>query len=278
MTLVPITSFDDPLVAPYHEMNRRNLAQHSGLFIVEGDKLVDRLITSSFAMHSLLAEPDMAERYATQVPAEVPIYVVDRATLQATIGFNFHRGILGCGYRREHPTVEQLLTTPPTVAQVTAGRAADIGNLILVLAEVQDPTNLGSILRSAAAFGCRGVVLGPRCADPFARRVIRVSMGSALTIPITVSSNLACDLESIAEQGYQLTATVLSDRAKKLGDLQLDVPRALLMGSEGNGLAPEWIAMCREHVTIPMAWGTDSLNVAIAAAVLLYHFSASRLC
>jgi tRNA G18 (ribose-2'-O)-methylase SpoU len=136
---------------------------------------------------------------------------------------------------------------------------------------VQDPTNLGSINRSAAAFGCASLVLGSQCADPFSRRVLRVSMGAALHLPIVESRDLAADLDVLRRADFTLVATVIDPTAEPLATFQRPEKLALLLGSEGHGLGPDWLSMCDRRVTIPMQLGIDSLNVAIAAAVFLYH-------
>src|SRR5689334_13075468 len=107
--LVPVSSIDDSRLAPYRELNQRNLTRQSGLFIAEGEKVVERLIDSRFETTSVLAEPAYAERYQPRLPADVPIYVASRQLLQETIGFHFHRGILACGRRRPVMSVERIL-------------------------------------------------------------------------------------------------------------------------------------------------------------------------
>jgi tRNA G18 (ribose-2'-O)-methylase SpoU len=260
MPRLPVDDIDDPRLAPYRELNQRNLTRASGLFIAEGDKVTQRLIASRFPVASLLAEPAAAERYEPLVPAETPIYVAERSLLEATIGFNFHRGVLACGRRIAGRTAADL--------------ASGDGATLLVCPDVQDPTNLGSVIRTTAAFGCEGIVLGSRCADPFSRRVLRVSMGAALHLPLVESRDLAADLQSLRQRGFQLVATVIDSTALPLEAFRRPPRLALLLGSEGHGLAPEWIAMCDRRVTIPMRLGIDSLNVAVATAVLLYHCTA----
>ena len=187
MTRISVDSIDDARLAPYRELNHRNLTRQSGLFIAEGDKVVERLIASRYPVASLLAEAEWAERLESQLPAETPIYVAEPKLLQTTIGFNFHRGVLACGRRLHLPAVDDLV--------VSASRQPTF----LVCPEIHDPTNLGSIIRTAAAFGCVGIVLGGHCADPFSRRVLRVSMGAALHLPIALSNGLRPDgLGSIA--------------------------------------------------------------------------------
>jgi tRNA G18 (ribose-2'-O)-methylase SpoU len=138
---------------------------------------------------------------------------------------------------------------------------------------VQDPTNLGSIIRSTAAFGCSAIVLGPKCADPFSRRVLRVSMGAALHLPIVESRELGADLRELGAAGFELVAAVVDPTAEPLSAFQRGERTAILFGSEGHGLAEDWLALCHRRVTIPMQVGIDSLNVAVAAAVVLYQLT-----
>jgi len=259
MPLFPVHSIDDSRLAPYRELNQRNLTRQSGLFIAEGDKVTERLIASRFPVDSLLAEAEWAERLAPRVPPQTPIYVAEQKLLKATIGFNFHRGVLGCGRRLAGHTIDEIVRTGGDHAT------------ILVCPDVQDPTNLGSIIRSAAAFGCAGIALGGHCADPFSRRVLRVSMGAALHLPIVESRDLAADLDALQRAAYTLVATVTDPTAEPLAGFQRPEKLALLLGSEGHGLGPDWLSRCDRQVTIPMQLGIDSLNVAVAAAVFLYH-------
>src|SRR5438876_1021206 len=186
MPQIFVQSIDDPRLACYRDLNQRNLTRQSGLFIAEGDKVVERLIDSNYEVASVLAEAAFAQKLELRLPADVPIYVASRAGLQQTIGFHFHRGVVACGRRQPTESVERLVQKS-THRQPT----------IVVCPDVQDPTNLGGIIRSAAAFGCAAVVLGARCADPFSRRVLRVSMGAALQLPIIESRRLEADLRHL---------------------------------------------------------------------------------
>ncbi len=147
------------------------------------------------------------------------------------------------------------------------------GQLTLaVCPDVQDPENVGSMRRISAAFGIDAVVLGPGCCDPFSRRVLRVSMGAALRIPIIVSADLATNLATAGnEWPIQLWATVADASGSPIDEVARPARLALLFGSEGHGLSVEWLQLCDRRVTIPMRPGTDSLNVAVAAGILLYH-------
>lgn len=261
MPLVSVQSIDDPRLACYRDLTQKNLTRQSGIFIAEGEKVVERLIASDFQVASILAEPSFAEKYEQQVSHETPIYLAAHDLVQTTVGFNFHRGVVACGRRKPALKAAELLDQDS--ARFTT---------LVVCPDVQDPTNLGSIIRSTAAFGCAGMLLGGKCADPFSRRVLRVSMGAALHLPIVESSDLAADLRQLTAAKFEIVAAVIDPTAEPLAAAQRSQRQALLLGSEGHGLAAEWIELAHRRVTIPMQLGIDSLNVAVAAAVLLYHF------
>src|SRR5262245_57371057 len=194
MPLIAVQSIDDPRIACYRDLNERNLTRQSGLFIAEGEKVVERLIASHYEVASILAEPKYADKYASLVPSGTPLFVASRELLMATIGFHFHRGVVACGRRKPAIRIADVLST--LTKRVT----------IVACPDVQDPTNLGSIIRSGAAFGCEAVVLGGKCADPFSRRVLRVSMGAALHLPIVESRDLAADLAYLHGAQFELVA------------------------------------------------------------------------
>ncbi len=261
MPQVPVQSIDDPRLACYRDLSERNLTRQSGLFVAEGEKVVERLVASDFEVASILAEPAFAEKYEPRVPGETPIYVASRELLRATVGFNFHRGVVACGRRK--PAVE--------IGLVLAGLSQKTATVV-VCPDVQDPTNLGSIIRSTAAFGCDAILLGRKCADAFSRRVLRVSMGAALQLPIVESADLATDLVSLHGAGFMTIAAVIDSRAEPLAKAERGERIAILLGSEGHGLEAEWLELAQRRVTIAMQPGIDSLNVSVAAAVLLYQF------
>lgn len=263
MPLIPVAALDDSRLACYRDLTQRNLTRHSGLFIAEGDKVTERLAASRFEVASVLAEAAHAQRVTRLVPPETPIFVTSREQIAAIAGFAFHRGILACGKRGPRRTVAELVDA----------RSGQERTTVVVLPDVNDPTNLGSMIRSAAAFGCRAIVLGPRCADAFSRRVLRVSMGAAFHLPIIESLDLAADLRQLAGGGFDLAAAVVGQSAEELASAGRGEKLAILLGSEGHGLTDEWLALCHRRITIPMQLGIDSLNVAVAAAVLLYHFT-----
>jgi tRNA G18 (ribose-2'-O)-methylase SpoU len=255
-----INSIDDPRLESYRNLKDTNRTRWAGRFIAEGEKLVRRLLASDFRIESILLSDRFERQFGPFVPPEAPLWVVPDALVEGLVGFNFHRGILACGLRKPDPQLDQL--APP-------GRRTTL----IVCPNVQDPENLGSILRIAAGLGGDGVIVGAAAADPFSRRVLRVSMGAALRVPVRRASDIAADLQHLAGPlGVQLAATVLDPTAEPLAQAARPDRFALLLGSEGHGLPPEIVAQCQRKITIPMHGGTDSLNVAVAAGILLYHF------
>jgi tRNA G18 (ribose-2'-O)-methylase SpoU len=263
MPLIHIESLDDPRLSPYRDLPKSNPAPWTDRFIVEGKLLVERLAASHYAVESVVVD----ERRLSMVPAHlssaVPVFVLPPGAVEQLIGFNFHRGILACGRRRP-------LSQDVTMIQRDASQPATY----VVCVDVQDPTNLGGILRNCAAFDADAVLLGGSCADPFSRRVLRVSMGTAFRLSIGSPPHLLAELVRWQDQhGIELVAAVLDPKAEPLESAVRTPQMALLIGNEGQGLPEEWRSVCRRRITLAMARGTDSLNVAAATAVFLYHFT-----
>lgn len=261
MPRIPVDDAADPRLAAYQQLNQQNPSRWARHFIAEGDKVAQRLIASRYPVESLLLIPEYVERFEALVPVETPLFVGSRQLLEATIGFHFHRGVLVCGRRLPPLLLDEALSA-------TATRAT-----IVVCPDLKDPTNLGSILRSSAALGVNAVVLGPQCADYLSRRVVRVSMAAALQLPIVVAADIGGALTRLKQEfGFELVATVVDSSAEPLAKAQGAEKMALVLGGEAHGLAPEIASLCDRRVTIPMQLGIDSLNVAVAAAVFLFHF------
>jgi tRNA G18 (ribose-2'-O)-methylase SpoU len=257
--LFEITSLDDRRLDPYRSLKQSNVTRWSGLFIAEGEKLTRRLLESEFETVSVLLDRRYVERFAPLLKPETPVLVVDDNEVERIVGFNFHRGVLACGRRRPYATIDEIA-------------ALGEKSTLVVCPDVQDPENLGALLRIAAGLGADAVVLGRRSADPFSRRVLRVSMGAALRLPLVESHDPAADLRRLQSFHFELIATVLDPDAEALESMRRRDRTALLFGSEGHGLERSLVELCDRKATIPMQSGTDSLNVAIAAGIFLHHF------
>lgn len=259
-----IDDVSDPRLDLYRQLKiiRKELAR--SYFICEGLLLLERLIGSKFRIHSVVTIDRHKEKVITMLKNQfgVEIYVIPNGMIDQLVGFNFHRGILACGYRPEKICFDPFVSQPREAITM-------IG-----LPQVQDPGNLGSILRLAAGFGAAGIVAGDGCPDPFSRRVLRVSMGGAFRVPVWEIKGFAAWMTS-AQKDHQLTAVaaVLDSDAVPLHRFHWPRRTLLVLGKEDTGLPEEIISACSAQVTIPMQPGTDSLNVAVAAGIMLHSIS-----
>jgi tRNA G18 (ribose-2'-O)-methylase SpoU len=256
-----IESWDDPRLAPYRNLKDKELEKKGGRFIAEGQNVVQRLLRSKFEVESVLIA---RRKYDAIVP-----FAADRAKLliasddliERVIGFEFHSGVLACGISPASPRLESVLPPPPLPA------------LVVVCQEITNPENLGSLIRASAAFGADAMVLGERCCNPFFRQSVRVSMGAVFSLPMVCSKKLETDSDVLKNLGCEVWATVLAEDAARLQDVRRPPRVAVVLGNEAQGLDAQTIEKCDKRVTIPMQRGTDSLNVTVAAAVVLYQMS-----
>lgn len=261
MPPIVIDRLDDPRLDVYRDLKTPRDPRFRSWFVVEGLLVTERLLASPLQVASVVCEPRFVDRLSGQMCDSIPLYVLARDEIHRLAGFHFHRGVLACG--RRPVSTEDSLT--PIVADARLTLAVCIG--------IQDPENVGGILRTSAALGVQAVLLGPDCADPFSRRVARTSMGANFRVPVLTPTDLRGELIRLREQhGVRLIATVLDPSADSLGCLQIPDRAALLFGSEGWGLDASWIALCDQRVTIAMAPGVDSLNASVAAGIFLYTY------
>lgn len=257
-----IESRDDPRLDPYRDLKSPD-SRRRETFIAEGEKLVLRLLDSPCPTESIVCTLALRDRLRGRLPEWLPIFVTSTPVISGLIGFQFHRGVLACGRRPPPATLESLsqLGLP--------GQRS----LLILCPELRDPANLGTIIRTAAAFGASGLVAGIAGTDPFSRRVLRTSMGSVLRLPIVQTDNWQTVLESLHRDGFETIATVLDPAAELLASTRRSARVALLFGNEDQGLSDDLVCACRRRVTLPMAAGVDSLNVAVAAGIVLHHFA-----
>ena len=262
--VVQVDSLDNELLEPYLGLRSRNWTRQSGIFIAEGPLLVDRVIASSCHLHSILLDRKYLVQYIDRFPKSVPVLLVDHDLIEQLVGFNFHRGVLACGRRTELKPITNQLCFP------------DHSETWIGLIGVQDPENVGGILRSAAGLGVKRVLIGPGTADPFSRRALRVSMGNVLALELFESRQPLDDLKLLYSRGMEVISTSLGANAVHLETAQRTKPLIILFGNEKHGLDQDVLSCSNRCVQIEMLQGTDSLNVSAAAAITIHHFL--RLC
>jgi tRNA G18 (ribose-2'-O)-methylase SpoU len=256
-----LASLDDPRLVPYRQLKDTNVTRWAQQFVVEGEKLVQRLLESRHQVISVVVDERCYARLPATIPPSVEVIVLPDGLVPSLVGFNFHRGMLACARRPTSPTLADLLRSQQQL------------QTLVVCPQIDDPENFGAILRIAAAFGVEGLLVGTRCPDPYSRRVMRVSMGAALNSLVVRSTDLAGDFDELRRAGFELVATVLDPHAEQLHQAGRGERLAIVLGSEGHGLDAADIAACDRRVTIDMHSGVDSLNVSVAAGICLYHFT-----
>lgn len=268
--IIEITDFHAPELDPYARLTqnqlRNRLEPEKGIFIAESPKVIDRALDAGYEPVSLLMERRQITGPAAGILSrcgDAPVYTADRELLAALTGFELTRGVL-CAFRRPAPRpVEELCQDARRVA---------------VLEGIVDSTNVGAIFRSAAALNMDAVLINPSCCDPLCRRAVRVSMGTVFQVPWGQLGDSPADwpekgMDVLHALGFKTAAMALSDRSVSIDDAQLarEPKLAIVLGTEGDGLAASTIASCDYTVKIPMSHGVDSLNVAAASAVAFWQ-------
>ena len=268
--IITISDFSDSRLDLFARLTegqlRRRQESEQGIFIAESPKVIERALNGGYTPVALLMEQKHIEGDGAPIIArcpEVPVYTASRQVLEALTGFALTRGVLCAMERRALPSVEELLQNARRVA---------------VLEGIVDPTNVGAIFRSAAALNMDAVLVTPTCCDPLYRRAVRVSMGTVFQVPWT---KIGVDhtqwphpgLERLQALGFKTAAMALRDDSVSIDDAGLlsEDKLAIVLGTEGDGLANDTIANCDYTVKIPMSHEVDSLNVAAASAVAFWQ-------
>ena len=273
--IIEIADFYAPELDVYARLNENQLLNRAepekGLFIAESPKVVERAMNAGYEPVSMLVEKKHIEGEAKEVIAragDIPIYTAEFEVLKQLTGFALTRGVLCAMRRRSLPKVEDVCQGARRIA---------------ILENVMNPTNVGAIFRSAAALNIDAVLLTPACSNPLYRRSARVSMGTVFQIPWTyLSEDDAAwphpGIDRLKELGFKTAAMALCDESVSIDDgkLMAEDKLAIILGTEGDGLATATIADCDYTVKIPMSHGVDSLNVAAASAVAFWQLGNRR--
>lgn len=266
MNIIEINDFNAPELDVYARLteaqllNRQNLRE--GLFIAESPKVISRALDAGYEPVSVLVERKHIRGEAAGVLerlGELPVFTADFDVLTCLTGYKLTRGLLCAMRRKPLPTVESICSGARRIA---------------VLENVMNPTNVGAIFRSAAALNMDAVLLTPACSDPLYRRACRVSMGTVFQVPWTyLESWPDAGLSLLGAMGFKTASMALSDDSVSIDDpgLLSEKKLAVILGTEGDGLAQSTISACDYTVKIPMSHGVDSLNVAAASAVAFWQ-------
>ena len=224
-----------------------------GLVVAEGRIVAEKALEAGLRIRALVCVPSARGEWEGRSEGRFEVQVLPRSEIEELAGFPFHRGVLALAERPEIPALRT-------------------GNLpqghLLWLWNVTDPDNLGTLIRSAAALGAGGVLLGPGCADPYGRKALRTSMGNALVRPLRRADLDAVSL--VRSAGLRILAAELGPDARPPEEFRSGNPCALVLGNEGWGLPAEVSDACDGRVVVPMARDVDSLNVGAAGAILMY--------
>ena len=267
--IIEITDFAAPELDIYARLTEGQLLNRhepdKGIFIAESPKVIERALDAGCVPISMLMEKKHVERQAREIIrrcGDIPVYAAEFDVLTQLTGFHLTRGMLCAMYRPPLPGTEEICAGARRIA---------------VLENVMNPTNIGAIFRSAAALNMDGILLTSACSNPLYRRDIRVSMGTVFQIPWTfLDSRLSWPREGMGflhELGFVTAAMALNDDSVSIDDsgLMSEEKLAIILGTEGDGLAAGTIAGCDYTVRIPMSHGVDSLNVAAASAVAFWQ-------
>lgn len=283
MNIIHITDPGDPGLKVFTGLSETMLYHYNepgeGIFIAESAYVILRALEAGYTPISLLVEEDrmeaeaapvfgmIREKYGDEYAEEIPVYTAGSDILSGLTGYSLVRGLWAAFQRKPVPGLKEFCT----------GK-----NALTVLADVVNPTNVGAIIRSAAALGIDGAVLTHASVDPLSRRSSRVSMGTVFQLPWTKVSAEGSEgtglIKDLKDLGYKTVAMALTDDSVNADDKEMlaNEKLAVIMGTEGNGLPKDVISECDYRVKIPMMHGVDSLNVAAASAVIFWEICKKR--
>jgi tRNA G18 (ribose-2'-O)-methylase SpoU len=281
LQLEKISSLDLPELAPYRTLKRSAAHAKLGIFVVEGDKVLDRLLESDFTVVSVLVIEERLAEFEPRLrarPENIAVFVCPRPVLAELAGFEIYQGVLA------------IAKTPAPLSLETILSAGPRPRLFVAMDGLSNAENVGLLMRNCVAFGVSALIAGETCCSPFLRRTVRNSMGAIFKLPVFEAGSSHCDDRTAQRAAPTLVQTLRNLRAKGvrciaahphtdkkiLSQADFTGDCCVIFGSEGHGISSEVLAACDESVAIPMANDVDSLNVSAAAAVFLYEVNRQR--
>lgn len=256
-------TLSDDEVLVFHALKETQLCRYNepdlGLFIAESPYVIERALEAGYEPVSFLAEEEQLNEKARKLLdfSQAPVYVCSHEELKNLVGYRMTRGLLCALKRKPNPDIRSILEDKQR---------------IVVLENIVNPTNLGAIIRSAAALGIEAAVLTKGCSDPLQRRASRVSMGNVFALPWCYMDTHIVNIDLLKELGFITVSMALTETARKLDEISFTLEKyAIILGTEGDGLCDQTIENSDLIVKIPMSNNVDSLNVAAASAVVFWH-------
>lgn len=263
-----ISSLDLPELAPYRTLKRSAAHAKLGIFVVEGDKVLHRLLDSDLEIVSALLVEERLAEFESQLRArpekEITVYVCKKSVMAELTGFEIYQGVLAIAKTPKPLTLENILAT------------SSKPRLFVALDGLSNAENVGLLMRNCAAFGVSALIAGETCSNLYLRRTVRNSMGTIFKLPTMDSHNLVYTLRELQSRGVRCVAAHPHTDKKVLSQTDFTGDCCVVFGSEGDGISSEVLAACDEAVAVPMANDVDSLNVSAAAAVFLYEANRQR--
>ena len=262
-----ISSFDAPELAPYRTLRRSAEHEAQGVFVAEGDKVVQRLLESRFPVVSVVLPENRLEEFRPLLaarPEDVAVYLAERKFLVTLTGVQLFQGVLAVGKIPGTLSLDGLLAQSPAP------------KLFAAVDGLTNAENIGLLVRNCAAFGAHGLIVGETCSSPFLRRAVRNSMGAIFLLPVVAASRLTQSLRELRARGVRCIAAHPHTNQKILSQADFTGDCCIVFGSEGSGISKNVLENCDEAVAIPMSANVDSLNVGAAAAVFLYEVARQR--
>jgi tRNA G18 (ribose-2'-O)-methylase SpoU len=266
-SVLKIQSLEGPELQPYRTMRRQMDHRLQGIFVAEGEKVVRRLLESSFTVVSVLL-PDKwlvdLEPLLHRRSEHIQVYLAEKKLLETLTGFSMYQGLLAIGRIPSQTTLNQLL------------ERSSRPHLLVVVDGISSAENLGALVRNCMGFRVQALVTSENCCSPFLRRAVRSSMGAIFQLPVVENVSLLATLQELKRRGIHCVAAHPHVNGRTVAEANFTADCCIVFGSEGSGISPSALAECNDAVAIPMPPTIDSLNVASAAAVFLYEANRQR--
>jgi tRNA G18 (ribose-2'-O)-methylase SpoU len=257
---------DHPALQPFKTLRRRDNNIPDGCFIGDGRKVVRRMLESDLRLRTVVFTDRWLEFFGKSIERrtepDLRVLVVPKEVVDGIIGYKVHQGVMALAEIPPAPRLEDLARGPSP--------------FLVALDGVADAENVGAIVRTCAAFGVTGLIVGPGTCSPWVRRAVRVSLGGVLRVPVHATDSLPESLRHLGGRGFACVAAHIHGEHRESWNTDFTGPSCLVFGGEAEGVTPEVLAACRHVVYIPMAPGWDCLNVTASVAALLYEAARSR--